>query len=103
MALYYINIHPDYPYSTIIVGKGGFIPKEYTAKNNWIGPGMNRREFMFNHGRLRDLVDFLFEQDPDDCTIKIRNERSDDWLKLGKDDWIQQTLSIVPRYRPKKE
>ena len=93
MAEYFINYHPNYDYSTIIVGKGGFISKEYTSENKWISI-VQGREFSFRKGHLYRLLEHLRKEKPD-CVIKIRNERDEDWQILEEGDRIHQRLEII--------
>jgi hypothetical protein len=74
---YYINYHPTYDYSSLIVGKGGYIPQSYYFQKDYIGY-VGKRQFMIKKGYLRQVVDYLLEREPY-CCIKIRDERYDEW------------------------
>lgn len=88
MGIYYINYKPHCTYSTLILGFGGFIPKEYSDNIDYLNY-VGRRQFHISKGYLKRVIAYIVSRD-EDCTIKIRDERSDEWENYDPNDrrWV---------------
>lgn len=85
---YYINYKPSCNYSSLIMGKGGYIPQSYYLQKDYINY-VGKRQFMIDKGYLKQVIAFLLEREPY-CCIKIRDERTDEWEDYDENDrrWV---------------
>lgn len=93
MAKIYVNLHPQYSYSNVIIGSGyiAFL-KEYVKKVNWLmwdWISLHGKPLIMVRGdskeQCAELVSVLLQRILDDeqgeHEIFVRNERDDEWMK----------------------
>ena len=84
-STYYVNLHPNYDYSTVIVAKGGFISRDFVKEHDGQIGWLRDREFRVERGFLETLINFLTQND-ENPTFYIRDSRSDEWETLCEEN-----------------
>ena len=93
MATVYINLHPNYPYATAIIGEGYVAIRDYVQLVDWLGWDIgNKRQLMIS-GTMGDrekakiehmerAAVFAERMTSFGCKVLMRNERGEEWREF---------------------